>query len=64
MIGCWLRGSSQLVVFLSVAMSFCMVAYEGSIPFRRGIFDYTTGAVDCIFFLIGSMYVGQVTFVL
>jgi hypothetical protein len=55
----WLLGSWMVCIgcFLSVVMAACMLAYYGSLPNSRGIFDYSSGFVDCFFFLIGSMYV-------
>ena len=50
---CW--GSTWGCLRVTLA-SFGVLGYEAYHHSKRGIFDYTTGAVDMMFFLIGSMY--------
>ena len=50
---CWLMvWGCALAVFASILL----LIYEGSEHSKRGIFDWSTGAFDCLLFMIGSMY--------
>jgi hypothetical protein len=50
---CWLMvWGCGMAVFASILL----LIYEGSEHSKRGIFDWATGAFDCLLFMIGSMY--------
>lgn len=55
----WLLSNWMMLFFctLSVIMSFGQLIYYCGLHYRRGIYDYSTGFVDCLMFMIGTMYI-------